>query len=551
MKGSCGFPGPNLLWVVLFGAAMWLFFYAMPRFGDDIGYMELFRGWYAERGISDTESGADFSAGFPWRELTGTWTFRYYGDHVRLAMFASTFLLLFPKWLGATLMTGLLLVAFYASLSLAGTDRRRSPLVPLLAALLILVLPWRDGLAELVFQLNYIPATAFVMLLLLWLQRKGKDNGLSYLLAFLFGLFTGWWHEGIALPVGCGLAAVCVSRSNPGGRRTLYAAVGLIVAAGLLFMVPGMRARVGRTPAPHIGAVGLFYFLTAAWPCLLVLVWISVRYVRRGLRRLVNDPLMLFGVVSMTVSLAIGLRSGQFLRAAWWAYFITCVLTVCLLHTAEGSFRDVYNRKNILIWAPLFAVALAQIGTADYMALRIRRIADDQLRAWHAAPGRSRFADVTEYRDIPAICGFLPYSGWHTSIYYESLKFRDPEPETFGGYTSLWGIAPEALRRVTADSGTPLAGGSGIRMKEGYLFMYENDRMSGELSRNDCSVSDWEMSVDYGSGPRPVRVKQISFLSEGDGRRYSYLVPQQGWIDAHFRSIRAICPEMKFMAPDR
>ena len=59
------------------------------------------------------------------------------------------------------------------------------------------------------------------------------------------------------------------------------------------------------------------------------------------------------------------------------------------------------------------------------------------------------------------------------------------------------------------------------------------------------------MMVDYGSGMRPMRVKQVSFRSEGDGRRYSYFVVGLGWKDAHFRDVRAISPDMKFMAPDR
>lgn len=541
----------NLLWVALFAVVMWLFMYAMPRYGDDIGYLHLFHDWYADRGLNDTDEGIGFTSGFPWREIADTWTFRYHDDHARLAMLVSSPLLLAPKWVGVTVMTILLMVAFRATLAISGIDWRRSALVPLLVVLMAAVLPWRDGLTELVFQLNYIPGTAFTMLLLVWLRKRQAYGAAVCMAAFAFGLLAGGWHEGIALPAGCGLLAVYLLEGKGRDRRTLCAAAGMLTATALLLAVPGMRARMARTEAPGLGPVELIYFIMAAWPCLAVVVWGAVRAIRARLRKAPIDRLMVFGLVGIMVSLAIALRSGQFLRAGWWAYFMACVMAVYLLRTGYPAFWSRYTWRNSAIWAPLLALTFVWLGYVDCYALRIRQIADRQLSEWLVAPGRSRFAAITQFSDIPAICGYLPYSGYYTDIYYESLKFCAADPDEFGGYDSLWGVVPEALRNVADASGEAVPGGSGVRIKDGYLFMAENAGMERELRRNDCSVSDWEMMVDYGSGMRPMRVKQVSFRSEGDGRRYSYLVVGLGWKDAHFRDVRAISPDMKFMAPDR
>lgn len=541
--------------MALFAVGMWLFLYAMPRYGDDIGYLHLFQRWFADRGVFDTDEGVSFSAGFPWRELADTWVFRFYDDNARLAMFFSPLFMLFPKWAGATVMALLLLVTVRVSLAVAGIDWHRSALVPILLVLVMAVLPWRDGLSELVFQLNYIPATACAILLIAWLKNneavKQEASPAVCVMAFVFGFLTGWWHEGIALPVGCGLIAVVAVRGIKFERRALWASVGLVAAGVSLFLVPGMRARIARTDAPSFGLVELAYFVMAAWPCLLTLIWAAVHCVRARFGRNTADRLVIFGVVSCVVSLAIALRSGQFLRAGWWAYFITCVLAVYLARTGFPKFWERYSLRNSLIWAPLLTITFIQFGVSDCYALRIRHIAGERLRAWRESHGRAYFADISQSSDIPAICGFLPYYGWHTDIYYESLRLCDINPAAFGGYDDLWGVVPEALRDVDRDSGEPVPGGSGVRSLDGYLFVDEEGAVGQELARNDCSVSDWEMMIDYGSGPRPVRVRQVSFRSERDGRRFSYLDPALGWRDAHFGQLRAISPGMRFVAPDR
>ena len=141
-------------------------------------------------------------------------------------------------------MTILLMVAFRATLAISGIDWRRSALVPLLVVLMAAVLPWRDGLTELVFQLNYIPGTAFTMLLLVWLRKRQAYGAAVCMAAFAFGLLAGGWHGGIGLPAG-----------RKGGSGSIASGRARHEGADGAHRCPG--ARPGRTYIFHYGGVAM------------------------------------------------------------------------------------------------------------------------------------------------------------------------------------------------------------------------------------------------------------------------------------------------------
>lgn len=522
----------NLLWILIFIAGLAFLFIGMPKTGDDIQFALRLKPWFDAQGLTGPEDGGDvWRYGMPWAAIRDTWAERFATNNIRLGGVLAPVLLAFPKWVGGSLMLLCASAIIFMTLRLADVDWRRSALVPVYLFCFAVLIVCGDYLGELDFQLNYLPPTALYAMLLLWLREHSRFTLSRMSAAFVTAFVAGAWHEGLDVPVGAGLLFTML-RFRSFRRPEVWAiTAGIVCGFILLCLSPGMRNRVnGGGTDGYIDPVHMRFAVTSMilW---LISSWIVVSVAARlGLRKLCDDPLSVFCVVSALLSFSVMQKSGVCLRGGWWGFYVMGLFAVRMPRMCDAGFWSVLTRRNILIWAPLLTLVYVHQGFVGYWSLRFRSGLRAQAEVWAVAPCSQSFWDMPVYGELPWICFGQPV-GEPDNLLFSSVSYwyggRDDSGRVWAprGYTCFREPVPLALSGVTAASGEAVPGSACVRRLGRYLFVAESGDLETDLRRRDRSVTVRSAKVDVGKGSSPMRMVQVSFVSECDGERYSWLIP--------------------------
>lgn len=544
--GIAGSKALNLTVTVVVACLAFIYMSALPRHDNDIWFLMQLLEWLGGHGVENLDAGVNLmETGIPWREIIETWKFHYENDVIRLGNDFLPFLLLLPPWVGGLMMTFCLVYSLRAMCALSGILYLRSALTPVLIFFVTWTFPWRENMAQLAFQINYLAPAALCLCLLLYLRDHGGKGVGAQAGAFLLGLAAGLWHEGFAVPVGVGLGVLAVSFRKFRNAVTWEAIGGLLVGTALLMTAPGIYRRIEESPETlPVWVVHAVIF--NAWPFLGGVLMTVASGLRLGWRRVWRNPLNVFCVVSGLISMAVCLGSTTAMRAELWAILMGSVLALHTLESSAPLFWERVTLRNALPVTFALGMTLWFWITAAWYAVEIRRDSYARFAEWKERPGETRWSCLTERKDYPMVVSMIYFRDWYDGIYsylygYDSyLSTGDHEaPRRYGSYIDP--VARE-LRYVTPGSGTPVPGGSGIRIKDGRLFKSADADMENELRHADRSVAHITLPVDFGKGYVNVRTCQISFRSEGDGGLYYYYVPETYWYVTFFKRMRAIGP---------
>ena len=537
----------NALWFLLYAIGLGICLIGLPKHWDDLWFMDHLQDWFKVQGLLYPDGWGDvFHYGIPWEGIIEIWKDHAAMDNIRLGNMMSPLLLLFPKWFGSGVMVVCFLVSLYMLGRLIHLDLRKSPLVALGIVLVSFWMPWREFMGSLVYQINYLGSTFLSMCLVWIILRRHKGTGIWRCVGVVaLGVIVGWWHEGFGFPLGFGFAVTgfCFRRFR---RGNVWGAIcGL--AAGVLISLSceGMHGRMKYHGGFPLGWFSGFIVEHVYVPAVIMIAGIMLEVWKRGWKRVESEPVWVFCVASGLASLALMHYSSGFDRGGWWFRLMTVAILIHSLQHSYPQFWEKYSWRNGLILAPLLLLVYAQLGLGGYYTLLVRKKAYDDFQVWLREPGKTRFTEVATLRDVPLICGYYPLGigvtriwdgtgtwlgGNITSAYSLSRKTYD---EGNGGI-------PETLRYVTAESGDAIAGYSAVRIKDGYLFIPEDEQITRRLKRENTScLYDW-MDIDFGKGYVPVKVCRLSFISEADGRRYSYIHLNLSWYMTHFKSIKGV-----------
>lgn len=526
----------NALWLLLFFSGMGVFFLGMPKFVDDYWYMAHLRTWFEAQGIVWPENGGDVVGyGIPWQGIMDTWHEHYAVDNVRLPNLLMPIFLLFPKWVGS----GIALLAFAASVfmmfRLSHTDWRRSPVVPLIIGALMFFVPWDDNFGSLNYQFNYLLSVAATLALLCWLtghcarNRCSGDSLRGCAGALALGFFVGLCHEGVTVPLICGLVVAMLLSVSWRNYRCAAAIVGLASAVLVLMSVPGMRIRV-ETIRPVSDICHRLFELRLEWSGLCLLLLCIVGYASiRGLGNRLSSPLFWLCVVNALVTAVIGAAS-YFGRTSYWLEIMS--LTAILILVAPDSrslsrkSRTCVNTLSVVVLSSVY-LRLAFVG---YYSLKYRDMAESLVIDWSKGAGNNVFGRVDAWFDRPAICGYMPVRFYPFAFAY-SLN-------DYFGYTTpqqYSAVIPEALRRVDAETGI-LQGDSISRLFGGYYFA------PAEVLEvtPDNKVRPIMLRVDFGNGDVNCWCFTPEFVSGEDGRKYIWICPDVNWYVGKFKKIKSL-----------
>jgi len=493
-RGAWPFWTVAVAFAAAFGTYLWLF----PMSHDDY--------WYAAW-LSDFREGR---TGNPWPGILESWHHRWLTDNTRLGNMLYTLLLCLPRWVCLPFNIGavLLWVALTARLARTGT---RPVWTAMGIAGLVSVLPmWRVEMSSACFQLNYLWATPIA----LWAACLFRDPGRWRPAALLlWGLLTGLWHEGFALPLlAGGVTMVCLRRGEYLDRRRVWLLVGL--AAGILVLVsaPGLMRRAGvmneefmfdrMTFATSVPGPALFVALVAAAAAL------------PRLRRAVDWSLVLYIAPAVLVGLAF-LVWTRLSRGSWFGVALS-IVGICHIAVAAARTYRPARPAVVALAALLFAMAALKLGFGIRGALRVQPLVGEAVERIRRAPGTS---------DVVFTPMTSPFAGPAESVvwpHFADILLLDYTMVWIQNYYRLdrkYYLVPDVLERVTADSGVSVPGTPGLRCVDGQYFIPVDSGYTYEPYRQiHAEVSHGPFTKVYLMFVRPFR-------SRGDGRTYAWLTP--------------------------
>lgn len=509
------FKKPTMLQfiVALFIVSLGFSFVCMPRYTDDL--------WYAFE-LHDYLEGEQY--GFPFTEIANTWKHHFLNDNARLSNIVFVPFLLLPKWVGSILATLLFGYAVFGMLKLCGvgTDSARN-LFPVSVVLFLLAfaMPWYDSMGSENLQFNYLISMGLAVAAL---SAFFSGKKMFWPIAFLLGLLLGLWHEGFGVPLLCGIGVYAVVRRKIIKASQVALLIGLLGGCVCLMSCPVFFDRA--YDREHIWTLGHLMFIAVSHIAVFVLVLSVV--VAAAMKRLhiLNQPVPVVLLVSIVVSLAIHVYATRTPRTGMWAEFASIFMSAYVIANLMP-----HRRKLVLSVAAciLLALTAAHQWLMDIHSVRIGRQFSEAVERYATSADGTVFVDFTTEYDSPLLAWYSP----------DFTLFTSAPSRLMTGYyyrrddcdVNEFKPVPTALEYISAESGRPVAGNSGIRINGSHLFMPCDSLNSGEF----------RATIDFGyKTVSDCRLIYIPFVSKKDGQRYAYLYPWRRIIEMRFGSIRRI-----------
>lgn len=367
-----------LLWtsIILFGA----YFIISPKFGDDFWYMEAFRGWFERQGVFYPENGGNiFAAGFPWEELKYCWKYHWLYDNMRFCNMAVAFFILFPKWVGSGIVSIFWAMAMIGCAFLGLRENRGIGPLLIMLAMLIVLLPWYDGMGSEVYQFNYVATSGMALILLLWLiHPSGSKSGYAFLI--LYSIIFGGWQESFSFPVLGGILASLPLLSGRMRMSWIYSGGGILLGLIWLLFSPHYNGII-QSGEMGISSSNPFYITMLLVAGEHPLFWIAalilglaaiVKPWKIVWRRMWLSPIYRLLMVSALLSLLLGIFTKPTARVGWWADLASIILIMqCTLRIYNISTckRSLPSDKFTLIINVIFSTVLELGGTAFVLLL--------------------------------------------------------------------------------------------------------------------------------------------------------------------------------------
>lgn len=511
---------------LLFLVGLGIFLIVAPKYMDDIIFLSAFRDWLMAHGVVNITDGINsLQYPAPFNSFVEFWQDKYYLDNARLANATVIFFLLIPKWIGSLIALIFWAVAMKLSLNLAGfglSDKRGNTLA-LAAALLMwsFGLPWSQHIGAVDYQFNYVIPSGLMMLYLT--IAKQNPQGYKLVLAFLFGVIVGAWHEGFTVPVLCG--AVCIlilfRKYRTVANVTLFVALALGVS--WLILAPSFANRLSHTMITGIETnlwqipIGHFLFMIA-------IILLIIKIIRKGFGYFASNPLLLFFTVSGIAAFVVQIYSTGSRRAGWWADLSAVIL---ILHMFRDSILSITSRSKVissLLSASFLLIVFAHWAVVDVYAVRCRNIFDKLINDYALHGTSPQFADIPLFSELPAICFGTPDVGIFTSIYITPAFHGFYHPESAD---KQFDVIPSRLSGYTSAMGQEIPGGTGWQ-RFGNLIVAPGNAEYLEKRQLKTRIGG-----KPGKGGIIKNVLYIchSFRSQADGREYTWIYPWHGdWI---------------------
>lgn len=519
---------PGAVLTGFFALLVSIFLIGMPKYTDDYWFMRQLAPWFSGQGIFVPEDGGNIlKAGVPWDLIQDAWRERYMTDNLRFGNLIVFFFLLLPKWVGSGLIALCWLYTMCGVFKLSGVKWRNTWTILITIVLWGLLMPWRCHMGSLVFQFNYFPPLALSVCFISLLKQQGGYSFWRCVGIVTVSFLLGGWQESVSVPVFSGLIMIILLFKKYRQGRYFLSCIGLLAGIIWILSSPGHQNRIYSAlyrlnfcndPATIV----LTLIRTSVfW---VMAVWYLFKYWRNRKKGVKSETDVIFMIISGFVSFIVMLTTIRDMRAGIWATFAGIWGITILLN------EYFYNRSSVsktVRGTVVVGVAFVLIhwSAVDYEVLKIRTNFINGLREFVSNPKETCFMKFTTRRDLPLVCLNMPdagfyFGGWNfTNDYYEATDLGPLH------------MIPEELRFVESCKGRKIPGTSPLFEYKGRIYY------SGSFK---ASNADCPYKIDYGYGTKRVMAFERSFVSEADGRVYTYVCFYEKVFDNWVYDIKSI-----------
>lgn len=511
----------NILCLLIFAVGMGIYMIVMPKYGDDVRFVEILRHWFNNQEIKYfTYGGNPFVAGVPWDEISHSWQSLYNGDNARLSnVFAMLFVIL-PKWIGSTLCWVCLLYTLRVEAQILGIKLEKSFLTPLFVSGWVLCMQWSNHMGGLVFQFNYvIPGMLSFMLLRELYDIKNRRIWVTALLALILGVF----HEGFSIPFISGLVVVLVLFRNKRDKKIFVALAGLIVGLLWILLAPSLGAKVNGTfPYSYIAGWSMAMMRFAKVFICHPVIWLFIAILFVGIIRKWNginlrSPIIVFMLTSVLTCIPLAYFTTGEPRVAWFGDMISVygIIYIFKHHLSKASSKFIISLRvlNLVMAAGMLLVLVI----TDYCVIKTEKEFRKVISEFLVHPDRPVYNDwLASYERKPWVnlSIFEKGSNEFETIAYPSLKDDDYRDNPMKGKIYF---LPEILRSYSVEESVRIPGEGKVRNFHGHLVI-EADQELEKMAEGLI------VPMDFGWGVKPdTGVILIPFVSEKDGKRYFFV----------------------------
>lgn len=280
-----------------------------------------------------------------------------------------------------------LIFSFFLYISARFIAIKKEYIIYVISLILFLILIGCQGFNEVFLWLsgscNYLWSAVLAVLFFLVYFRPPATCCLSKgILLFLFGLIVGWTHEGLVLPLACGIVLdVALLRKKTDSFKT-YLITGFLFGTALVFFSPGTYSRAIERSTVHsfiiqleIYANSLWQLLTFSyfiWAVILFLLYNSFRD-RKRMKEILCRYRVFLCAIFVSVVFCIIIRVPNYRTVFWLDFYCLFFLLIIL--------RPYYlkMRKPLLLINGLSIVLMIYISNAGYKNLECVKVFEEKV----------------------------------------------------------------------------------------------------------------------------------------------------------------------------
>lgn len=480
--------------IMIMGITFSLLFYFTPALSDDLEYLLPYKNSLGEISFSFNTFLEQFIQ--EWHE-----------NNIRLVnMLFPIMATTLPRWIICAL-SGVMVVIFLTLvIKLSNISLSRILPATIMVAMIVLILPWWDSIAVMDYAFNYVWGSAIgLSFVYVFFNKKSKQDNLFFPL--ILSLFTGLTHEGLSIPLVCGLLMYIVFNIRQVSKKQWLMLLLLVIGLMLLMTAEGKTAR--SEPTFNRSLNTWIFRLVYHNPMLIILCFVAIiAWWRNGIKfiaEILHKPLLCYIIASIIVYL-ISVSVFLTARVAWYGtlFSIIAIFNIWNDYIAKDKFGVSYKAG---LYSIIIAIILiAHMVVTDVYAYKVREQTRYITKEYVKEPEKTIYYDFIDEQTVPIFAlGKVKASNW---TYDWELKCFS---RYYGNENQPIKVVPVSVLDFDESKAVKLKGNNPF-------YIYKNHVMASvaSIKENDVFMLDFYALTDRIAYPHKVR-----FTAE-NGKEYYY-----------------------------
>ena len=380
------------------------------------------------------------------------WMYEQINLNFRFANHLTIILLLMPHWIADLLSVMMTIVMIVSIKRLLNIKNAISISMAVMVSMIVLILPWYDQIFNVTFRLNYVWASALVLLFLSYFLNIKEDvSRLKKICIILLALIASMMHEGASVPICLGIIVQLILQRTqlPLWKKVAY--VVFVLGAVLLVATPGLNSRILSSLEWRSVKSYILYMCGYNLPSL-IFICLSIFALFRGYyRKMVESNIPIY-LVAAIIGCGIFMVS-PVIRASWFPTLYSIIGVIKLVREVF-DFRIV--KCKITLISLVYIIVLGHLLVSCYYSRIIYKEWENIATKYEDGVKENFYTPITLEKDIPMIAmgkayGFR-HQCWGNNIMSQMAGFYNVDRTILAIPEDLKKIENNKLVKVNGDN---------------------------------------------------------------------------------------------------